>query len=346
MKPDIQIINPITYPNWDNLILSHPDYFFFHSSVWAKVLNEAYRYEPLYFTIFKNGGISSLIPFMEVNSFFSGRRAVSLPFSDYCEPLSNKETQFNHELSHIVEVGKKREWNFLELRGGANNLNDAIPCSSYFGHVLHFLPNEDQIFSSFKGNTRRNIKKAIREGVQVEISNCMESLREFYRLNSMTRKRHGLPPQPRLFFKKIYNYIISNNFGFIALARFHGETIAGTIIFHFGEKAIFKFGASDIRYQHLRANNLIMWEAIKWCRKNGYRSFYFGRTEPENMGLRRYKKGWGTEEYTIDYYKYDLTKDTFVTDSQKISAFQKKIISKIPIPLLKIVGSLLSRHTA
>ena len=31
---DIQIINPVEYEDWDNLILSHPDYSFFHSSAW------------------------------------------------------------------------------------------------------------------------------------------------------------------------------------------------------------------------------------------------------------------------------------------------------------------------
>jgi len=49
----------------------------------------------------------------------------------------------------------------------------------------------------------------------------------------------------------------------VVLASFDQENVAGAIYFHLGEKAVFKYGASDKKFQHLRANNLVMWEAIK-----------------------------------------------------------------------------------
>jgi lipid II:glycine glycyltransferase (peptidoglycan interpeptide bridge formation enzyme) len=107
----------------------------------------------------------------------------------------------------------------------------------------------------------------------------------------MTRKEHGLPPQPFHFFKKIHDHIISKNLGVVVLASFDRENVAGAIYFHIGEKAVFKYGASDKKFQHLRANNLVMWEAIKWYSQNGYRSLCFGRTEPENQGLLQFKSG-------------------------------------------------------
>jgi len=48
------------------------------------------------------------------------------------------------------------------------------------------------------------------------------------------------------------------------LASHKGKNIASAVYFHFGDKAIYKYGASDRKYQHLRANNLVMWEAIRW----------------------------------------------------------------------------------
>lgn len=61
------------------------------------------------------------------------------------------------------------------------------------------------------------------------------------------------------------------------LASFKGTIIAGAIYFHFGEKAVYKYGASDVKYQQLRPNNLVMWEAIRLYCQNGYKSFCFGR---------------------------------------------------------------------
>jgi len=69
----LEILNPLTYPNWDDLLLTHADYSFFHTTAWARVLHESYGYEPLYFTATENGRLSALIPVMEVNSFITGK---------------------------------------------------------------------------------------------------------------------------------------------------------------------------------------------------------------------------------------------------------------------------------
>ena len=82
----LQIINPLEYPGWDELLLGTDGYSLFHSSSWARVLHESYRYKPLYFTCIENGKLSALIPMMEVISFLTGRRGVSLPFTDCCQP--------------------------------------------------------------------------------------------------------------------------------------------------------------------------------------------------------------------------------------------------------------------
>ena len=131
--------------------------------------------------------------------------------------------------------------------------------------------------------------------------------------------------------------------GFVVLASYHNRVISGAVCSQFKDKALFKYGASDQNYQHLRANNLVMWEAITWYGQNGCKSFNFGRTEPEHEGLLQFKRGWGTKEKTIHYYKYDLTKDTFAKDSSRIKSFHA-IFQKLPLPLLKLAGRLFYRH--
>jgi len=60
--------------------------------------------------------------------------------------------------------------------------------------------------------------------------------------------------------KNIFDHVISRDHGDVVLASFNEKVIAGAVYFDFGEKAIFKYGASDRAYHHLRPNNLIMWE--------------------------------------------------------------------------------------
>src|SRR5439155_4085597 len=114
--------------------------------------------------------------------------------------------------------------------------------------------------------------------------------------------------------------------------------------FHIGRKAMYKYAASDQTYQHLGANSLVMWEAIKWYSQNGYKSLCFGRTESENEGLRQFKAGWSAKERIINYYKYDLIKDTFMKDHHKVTELQSRVFKRMPVPFLNIIGSLLYKH--
>jgi hypothetical protein len=342
MHCDIDIINPIDYQGWDDLLVSSQEYTFFHTSAWAKVLWETYHYRPLYFTLLDGNGLLALIPMMEVKSIFTGLRGVSLPFTDYCQAIITKEFQLQDMIDFVKEYGHRCNWKFIEIRGG--HCPDAAGTTFFYRHRLKLTPNSEQIFSRFKDTTKRNIRKAIREGVEVNVYRSLEAVREYCRLHYITRKKHGLPPQPRSFFRKIYEHIISKNLGFIALASYGKINIAGSIFFDFKEKAVYKFGASDFKYQHLRANNLVMWEAIKLYAQNGYKSLCFGRTALDNIGLRRFKAGWGTDEQVIDYYKYDLQQNAFVTEASLLRNSHRRIFRIMPITLLKMLGSLLYKH--
>jgi hypothetical protein len=88
-----------------------------------------------------------------------------------------------------------------------------------------------------------------------------------------------------------------------------------------------------------------MWEAIKWYSNNGYESLCFGRTNMEGVGLRQFKQGWGAKEYLIKYFKYDLNTDSLITNNaDKMNLIIRFVFSKIPIPISRILGTLLYKH--
>jgi hypothetical protein len=344
MNAELKIINPLKYPGWDDLLLSNQDDCFFHSSSWAKVLCEAYKYEPLYFVMMEDTRLLALVPMMEVKSYLTGCRGVSLPFSDYCEPVAAEKEYFQETMKRLVKHGKKKGWKSIEWRGGEDLLEGSPHSSHYYEHVLNLSQDREKVFSNFHNNTKRNIRKAVWEGVVVKLYRSLESMNEFYRLHCVTRKKHGLPPQPYHYFVKIFEHVVSKNHGWVVLASHDNKNIAGAVFFHFGQKAIYKYGASDETYQHLRANNLIMWKAIKWFSQNGYQNLSFGRTDPENAGLKRFKEGWGTDERIIKYFKYDVVKEAFLHKSPQLTEFQKRIFSKMPRFLLRTTGALLYKH--
>jgi hypothetical protein len=344
MKPPFEIINPLKHPHWNDLVIASKDCSFFHSSNWARVLYESYGYEPVYFAIVEEGRLSTLIPLMDVRSFLTGRRGISLPFTDYCEPIIHDDSHLQAAMPVLAEHGRQAAWKYIELRG-ADCLTSVVPWFKfYYGHILSLRRSDRDILSGFRDSTKRNISKAEKHGVRVEISSAHEALEEFYRLNCMTRKLHGLPPQPFRFFKKIYDHIISQGLGMVALASYLGKCVAGAVFFNFGERAVYKYGASDRSRQELRGNNLVMWEAIRWYSGKGYDTLCFGRTEPDAAGLRQFKGGWGATERIIKYCRYDPGTERFMGDCSAAEEKNYALFSKLPVSISKIAGRILYRH--
>lgn len=338
-----QIINPTEIENWDDQVSGLPGSSFFHGRAWAKVLAQTYDYRPVYFTE-REAGLSAVIPMMEVSSFLTGKRGVSLPFTDYCEPLVPHVEVAKVLFEAIVQEGRKRQWKYIELRGGTDFLGDGQAACWFYRHILDLTPGTDALFKTLRDSTRRNIKKAEKEGVEVRFESTPEALREFYRLNCLTRREHGLPPQPWRFFENLHDEILAKGMGTVALAFSGGIAVAANVYLHANGEAIYKYGASDKTWQNLRAANLVMWEAIKRYAGQGARNLCFGRTEPENEGLRQFKTGWGADEQVINYYRYDFAADAFVSKGKAVSARANQVFSNLPIPALKAIGGLLYRH--
>ncbi len=233
---NLQIINPITYPEWDKLLLSNPGYSFFHSSSWARVLTESYHYKPLYFILIRDNKLLVTLPIMEIENFITGKKGVSLPFTDSADPIFVSENHNSDTFGTLVEYGNQEGWKSIEIRGGARPVQESTPSSLYYGHVLDLSPGEEQIYSSFRDNTKRNIKKAIREGINVKICNSLSSLNEFYRLNCLTRKMHGLPPQPSFFLRICMNMLFQKILVLLCWLHIRKELLLELSIFTLGKR--------------------------------------------------------------------------------------------------------------
>ena len=340
---NLQRINPLDYPDWDDLLLKSGDPSFFHTSAWARVIAESYGYQPVYFVRWENTRLSSVMPFMDIASRLTGRRGVSLPFTDYCNPFGPDKESLRQAVQAAIDYGRRSKWDYAEWRTTGDLIRGATPSESYLTHDLDLERSESEILSGLSENHRRNIKKAIKDGLTIRLDRSRESLGDFYRLHCRTRKRHGLPPQPLSFFKNILDHVLSRDLGIIVSAVYSGRVIASYVFFHFGANAIFKYGASDTKFLSHRPNNLVMWEAIQWYQERGAMSLSLGRTEVDNQGLRRFKLSWGASESALKYYRYDLEREAFSRTPLR-GEHPKKLFSIAPVGVLRLVGRLLYKH--
>lgn len=339
-----QIVDPFAEPRWDELLKTHPQSSVFHGIAWATVLRNTYGHVPHYLLARERNKLAALLPVLEVNSPITRRRGVSLPFTDECPLLTSGSLSPQEVLPHVIEFGRSRKWRYFECRGVERSVVAAAPSISFAGHRLELVGDEGRLFAGFDGSVRRAIRKAEKAGVQIEVSNTLDAIRIFYALHCQTRKRHGLPPQSFLFFRQVQKHLLSSGQGFVILARFEGRPIAAAVFFHFGSHAIYKYGASDAAFQHLRANDLVMWEAVKGYSRSGHASLHFGRTSMGNEGLRRFKRGFGATEEAIHYFRFDYRSNSFVTSRDRAEGRLNAVFGLLPGRLLRMMGSVIYKH--
>jgi hypothetical protein len=342
----VELIDPLNVPEWDREVLSHPEANIFHLSAWAKVLSASYGHKPLYLRFSREGRLAALLPIMEVKSFFTGVRGVSLPFSDFCSPLIfDQAIGIFPVLEEVIRLGVTRHWKYFETRSNALTADFSPAGERFYGHELDLTPGRSSLLAGLAPSVRRAIRKAENSNIQVEVTQTLESMFEFYRLHLETRRRHGVPPQPLAFFGHIHREIIGPGNGFIVHARLNQTPVASAVFFHAGTEALYKYGASNRQCQCYRANNLVMWKAIEHLCQLGFRRLLFGRTELANDGLRRFKRNWGEREYELKYFRFERAIRPVTGGSARArSGLYTHIFRNLPIVLNQAIGKLAYPH--
>lgn len=346
MTDDIHIIDPCSSKEWMRFIESHPDAGIFHHPVWMTMLRDIYGYR-MFAVCLKDGeSIRAGIPFADVHSFLTGKRWVALPFSDHCRPL------LPHDDSSAVDVmigylksKQGSETPKVEIRWEIESSYATFKATNFVTHTLHLAGrNEASLFKSFNSQVQRSVKKAEREGVVIKECTTFEEFEMFYRLQVITRKRLGVPAQPRTFFKGVWDYIMKPGFGFVLIAFKDATPMGGGVFFKFNNMVIYKYSASDMTYKSLQPNHAFLWKGIQRALAEGCTTFDFGRSEKNNKGLRYFKRSWSATEQELGY--------TVLADRppkpgpSKLDAVIAPVIRRSPEFVCTLSGELLYKHFA
>jgi hypothetical protein len=308
-------------------------------------LCEAYGYTPIYIMAYRENRCVGAMPLIQVKSWITGKRGISLPFTDHCAAIAKDSDAAEAMARQAIAHGIRARWKSVEWRGEPDPQNRSED-NGFWVHRIDLQGPEDELLARCSPSTRRAIHAGQRAGLYVEFSQTAKAIKTFYKLQCITRRRHGLPPQPFRFFRSVHHHVIEQGHGWVALARKDGEAIAGAVFFGFGSTIYYKFGASNHRHHQLRANNLVMWEAICRFSREGFATLDLGRTSLVHSGLRHYKLGWGASEKLLHSTKFDFRTYAFVSAKDLTLGWHNRIFKLMPIPVARLISRFIYRHIA
>lgn len=342
---DIETINPLHDPTWEAFASSRPEATVFHSAAWARVLHDTYGFEPRYLAARgDDGAVLAGIPLVRV-----GRgRLVGLPFSDLCPPLL-PEPEAGARLLAAARGARGDGISSLELRGGDGLESQGFHQGAGFLH--HEVPLDgglDAVLARIDSSTRQHTKRARKHGVTVRRGESLADMRTFYTLMVMTRKKHGVLPQPWRFFENVYRHLVVAGAGHLLLAEWEGRVVAGQLWLAYGGTLTEKFSASDPQYLRVRPNHLLFFSGIELGLSLGCRRLDLGRCDADAEGLRWHKRSWGAVESGVSYYYYpEVRRGATVSGAAGVPRrLLALVVRHAPLWALQGAGSAVYRHLA
>ena len=184
--------------------------------------------------------------------------------------------------------------------------------------------DEDDLLKGFNQLWRRNIKKADKAGVTVELGTG-DDLSAFHELYVETAHRDGFTPRPLPYFQGMWRAMTAEAPDRLRLylAHHEGDLIAATTMVRVGEHAWYSYGASSTEKRDVRGSNAVQWRMIRDALADGCAAYDMrGITDTldaddPHVGLIRFKIGTGGDavEYlgewdlpisTVLYTAFDL----------------------------------------
>lgn len=345
----VHTLDPLSDPRWDDLIARHPRASVFHQRAWLDALLLTYGYRPIVFTTSPaSSELRNGLLFCQVKSWITGRRLVSLPFSDHCEPLCDSPEELKTLVRYTQNSVASHQWQYLELRPTDEQMGEASaevglrPIGQYFHHVLDLTPSAEDLLRGFdKDSVQRRIRRAEQAGLVEKCGNSPELLEEFYDLFTMTRGRHHLPPPPYAWFQNLLE--TQGNALEIRVAYKDSMPIAAILSLRFREISYYKYGCSDLAFKQFGATPWLLWRAITAAKNSGARQFDLGRTDKDNAGLLAFKNKWVSAYKRLLYWRFPVTTALGMSESWKLK-MAKKLFSHMPQGLLVMSGRLVYRH--
>lgn len=341
---NLRVTDPLADSQWDSLVTRHPKATAFHQRGWLEALARTYGYRPFVLTSSApDRPLEDGIVLCRVSSWITGNRLVSVPFADHCEPLLDCEAVFPAFAKWSRTECNREGYEYVELRP-VSPIDPSWPLQvscTYSWHALDVRPPLEHIFQSLhKNSIQRKIQRAEREKLRYEAGTSDELVGEFYELLLMTRRRHHLPPQPRVWFKNLIECMGDSIR--IRLARKDGAPIAAIVTLRHRSSIVYKYGCSDAKFHSLGGMPFLFWRLIEESKAAGIHDIDFGRSDLDNEGLITFKDRFGTKRKTLNYYCCPGSQNPVRHNWD--SPVIRRLFTVLPDKLLSAVGGVLYRH--
>lgn len=175
--------------------------------------------------------------------------------------------------------------------------------------LLDLTISEDELLKNMHEKWRYNIRLSERKEVVVKETGDIES---FIRIQKETSQRDKFFIHPDGYYRNLWNKLHPLGYAVLLQAIHENDILVSWLLFKFGDKLYYPYGASSSQKRNLMPSHGMMWAAIKWGKENGCKVFDLWGASPEEadsndpwIGFTTFKLGFGAKRVSF-LGTYDL----------------------------------------
>lgn len=171
-----------------------------------------------------------------------------------------------------------------------------------YSFLVDLTKPEEELFANLNSKTRYNVRLAQKHAVEVSEDNSQEAWSAYWELTEETTKRQHFYAHTKRYHELLWETLKPVGITHLLKATFQGKVLSTWMLFLFHDTLYYPYGAWSGEHKEVMANNLMMWEAMRWGKAHGAKSFdLWGAAGPETpkddswWGFTKFKEGYGGE---------------------------------------------------
>lgn len=314
------------------------------------------------------GTVVGILPLVHIRHWLFGNSLVSMPFcdgggvlarDDVVELMLVKHSLRTAEALHVPVI-ELRQYRPLSCAENEDFKSEALPSGQQVIRAVEgwrvlmandekkvrmFLDlpaNPDALMRSFKAKLRNQIRKPMKDGLEMKIGG-INLIDDFYEIFVTNMRDLGSPVHSKQFILQVLLNFPDRARIFIVYKQ--GIPMACSLTLGFNEVISNPWASSLRRYSHFAPNMLLYWAMLEYACQQGYQRFDFGRSTVDE-GTYRFKEQWGARPAPLYWYRFvhDSHLATTLAAEKRSMRWAIECWKHLPIPITRVLGPMIRRY--
>lgn len=184
---------------WDAYVEQCDNASLYHLSLWRKIITKVFKHQTYYlYALSRQGRIIGILPIVRLKSRLFGDYMVSVPYFNYGGVIADNPLIEEALLDKAAKIAVELGIQHIEFRETEPKNESWSVRTDKVAMILDLPSDPDDLWQALGSKRRAQIKRPLREGVEVQIGRP-ELLDDFYQVFSRNMRDLGTPVYPKVF---------------------------------------------------------------------------------------------------------------------------------------------------